>query len=206
MFQFYFVVILDRLASASQKEYKMAMNRMKFLIKMKWTAIGFFIGLLYWIAHLFVDIDLSELVVGYVQQLERYEFDELLVLFFVTFLGLLKDLSRHSKAEKQVREAMEQKLYTVHATVATLEDLLGNKLVSLKMLTSYLQQQKQMTAKNYDEMAVLIQDSLDCLRQLHNLTVLHEQEDSLGLLRVDLDKEDRSKVEHHKESTAPPNP
>jgi len=96
------------------------MKKMKFLLKIKWTLTSFFIGVFYWIAHVLVDIDLSELIVGSIQKLERYEFDELLIVLFVIFLGLLTDVLRHSKAEKQARETMEQKLRTVHATVATL--------------------------------------------------------------------------------------
>jgi len=162
---------------------------MAYLIKIKWTTICFFIGLFYWVAHLFVDIDLCEQIVSYMQQLERYEVDEFFVLFFITLLGLLMDLSHHSRVEKQAQETMAQKLRTVHGTATTLEDLLGNKLISLKLLVTYSHQQKQITTENYDEMVVLIQDSLDYLRKLGNLTVLNEKEDALGLPKIDLDEE-----------------
>jgi hypothetical protein len=172
------------------------MKKMKLLIKIKWTITSLLIGSLYWLAHLFLDVDLSELIMSYIQRLEKCEFDECLIVLVTICLGSLTDLLFHSKAEKHARETMEQKLRIVHATVATLEDLLGNRLFSLKLLVTHAHQHQQITTKSHEEMTGLIQDSLGCLRQLHNLTVLREKENTPDLLKLDPDKGYNCKTAH----------
>ena len=155
---------------------------------MKWTIIGLLIGLSFWNALVFFDIERWRLMVDSIHRLEMYEIDELFIFLPTTSLGIFADLFLHGRRSRRARKLTEQKLHVVHTTVATLDDLLGNNLLNLKCLLSHSHKQRRMENENHKRIVELVQHSLNCLQQLRNLSSFHEKETASGAKVIDLEK------------------
>lgn len=153
----------------------------------KWTCIGFLSTILIWLVTTILDLDLFESLIAFTRLLERFEIDELFLLSILPILGLLRDLTLQKRAEQNRRDLAEHRLRIIRATVNTIEDVLGNKLLSLKFKVARLHERKEMPTCTHDEITDTIQDMLVTIRELHDLSNAKEKELAPGLEMFELD-------------------
>ncbi|MEN8178603.1 MAG: hypothetical protein ABFS39_08275 [Pseudomonadota bacterium] len=86
------------------------------------------------------------------------------------------------------RAIEEEKLRTLKATMHTVEDRVGNTLLSIKYLLLDAEKSQFMNLQLSNDILKLIDDTMTELREIRNMDVVHEKPFSKNTFYLDTDK------------------
>lgn len=102
----------------------------------------------------------------------------------------------YSQKQTHKKMAVEQeKLRTLKATMHTVEDSVGNALISMKYILSDALNNQQITQETESNLIQLIDDTISQLREISNLDVVNEKRFYKNTFYLDTTKGDTQKKE-----------
>jgi len=158
----------------------------KTIKKYRFTFISSLIAsLLFAMAHA-LNFDLFENILIFLDKVESYEADELLIYSFLLLLGLIVDLLRGKASTNRIIEIQNQRMQTMQATMVTVQDIVGNALNGLQILRLKSKEENGFSKEELKEFDKLIHDTAEKINRIRNTDSVSFKEVADGIIALDI--------------------
>jgi hypothetical protein len=147
----------------------------------KYSLVGLVFALTFYFISLFVDLDLFEAMINWLEKVDHIEIDEFLVSLFFLTMGFAIDIIRHQRVLKSNRD----KVATLRATMRTVDDIVGNAHQSLSYFAHIASQQGAFNGQESQKFQEIIDATQKQLDELRRLDKVVEKEIIPGISMLD---------------------
>ncbi len=146
------------------------MNILKNLNGFKYTVTSIIIWLILYISSCICNCDIFETLWSILKKVEFYEVDELLIYSIIIILGFIGDLITHINTSKGQNHIKEQRLQTMQATMATVQDIIGNSFNGLQNIKLKIEIGEQLSNEDLAMFDQIIFETTERIVQLRELS------------------------------------
>ncbi len=128
--------------------------------------------------------DLFEKFTSFITQLEKYEIDELLIYSCIVLTGIVIDMIVSYRNAKNRLYTQQQKLLTLQATMATVQDIVGNSFNGLQGIKVKIELGETLTTEDlntFDQIIFTTTDKIAELRSIDTVTFKNITTKHIGL-------------------------
>ncbi len=139
------------------------------IVKFKYTIISLLLWLILYYISFRYNYDIFEEIILIIQNAENYEIDELILYGFIMISGISIDLIRELNKIKCQEKIQKQRLRTMHATLSTVQDIVGNSFNGLQLLKIKIDMGVALTNEDLQKFDQIIFETTDKIAKLRNL-------------------------------------
>ena len=156
------------------------------LARFKAPKVAALVGVFIWFLTFFTGVEIFESIIELLERLEFYEIDEITVGLILVLVGVTIDsLSIKRQRERRV-EIFQQRLRVLHATMRTVQDIVGNFLNQLQLFRMQAETCKDFPPESVRELDSMIHETASRLKAIGDLESTPEKEISAGLTIIDI--------------------
>ncbi|TCS64381.1 hypothetical protein [Varunaivibrio sulfuroxidans] len=156
------------------------------LLRMKGTIIALMVVIVYTFLSAALKVDIFTDLVASLTFMETTKSEELILLGFSALLGLGIDLNRARLNEKRRRDIDAHRLRTMHATMATVHDIVNNFLNNLQLYRLQAERSKAFSPEVLKEFDEVVAQTAARLREIDSLKQITVQERIEGIPGLEL--------------------
>ena len=139
------------------------------------TAISLIAGCMIYVGALLFDFDTFESLKEVLDSFEDHEIDELILPCFLLLIGIIVDIYRNHQRERETLLVANSKLNSIHTTVRTVQNIIGNSMTSLMLYSREAKKTGKLSDQSIAELDELIKMTSDSINQLGSIESLDEK-------------------------------
>ncbi len=140
------------------------------LHKFEYTIISFFISIIIFTSSLIWNLDITENCITFLQSMEMYEIDELMMSIVILIIGLVIDRIRCVKSRSKIMQIQQEQVATMQATMTTVQDIVNNAFNGLQYIKVKAEIGEELTPIDFETYDKIIFDTTDKINHIRNLT------------------------------------
>jgi len=158
----------------------------KRLTKLRATLFALLLSGVIWLLAYAADIDIFEELVAFLTRLEKYEADEIFVTLILLLMGIAVDTFVMKREERRKLDIFNERLRVLHATMRTVQDIVGNFLNQLQLFRRQAAKCKAFPPESGEAIDALVKETASKLKALGDLEDTPEKELYEGMTVIDL--------------------
>ncbi len=137
---------------------------------------------------LYLGLDLFGILIAGVAEFHHndYEIDELIILMFITLIGVVIDIVGHRAKLKRRGEVINDRIRTLQLTMTSVNDIVNNLLTNMQFIKFKAEQGKVLNREEIELLDVQITETAEKIQKIHELEEILDRDLGQGISALKL--------------------
>ena len=145
----------------------------RFFVICRWSCLALILGIGVMVCSYAFDLDIYESTQVFLEEMDHFEIDELMIVAVPLVFGIIFDLMRSRNIRQQHVLVVEQHLETLGSTLHTAQDIINNFLNSIQLYVLKAHDQK-LESDDIERLDELITSTTQRLNELEKPLLDHD--------------------------------
>lgn len=150
------------------------------------TGIALVLSILVYLTSLASHVEVFEFLIEFLEDMEVYELDEILMGGLLCLVGIVTDFVRIRNERKKIIEIQTQRLQTLKATMVTVQDIVNNALNGLQILR-IKSKSRSLSSEELKMFDAIVFETVEKIKELRSLEDTPVKDVAGGLHGIDME-------------------